>query len=124
MGSRFLIPIICVLTYSCQILGSGEDEAGRLEVHLHSSFLDTPVRVMLDSEVVFDSLATTNHIIGSAGGVTVRTSTGAHTLDILVDGVHQVTQQVILGPVLYVGVGYYPNDEVSLLFSKTRFVYH
>lgn len=123
MFSRFLILVACVLAFSCQVLGPEEDKSGRLEVHLQSSFDHTPVQVMLDSKVIFDSLATTNHIIGLAGGVTVQTATGAHILEIIVDGTHQVTQEIILGPVLYAGVSYHQDEEVSLRLSKSRFYY-
>ena len=62
------------------------------EVHLQRSFDSTPVLISLDSQVIFDSLATTNHIIGAAEIVDVETSIGSHTLDLLIEGEHKHTQ--------------------------------
>lgn len=123
MSLRFLVLHACVFVASCQVLAPEENDAGLLEVHLQSAFEQTPVRIELDSQVIFDSLATTNHIAGLAERVATRTSSGAHILEVLIDNEHRSTQQVILGPALYVGIQYRSGGEITVQYSKSAFSY-
>ena len=122
MFSRSFVLIACLCVTACQVFGP--EENGRLEIHLQSSFDSTPVQISLDSEVIFDSLATTNHIVGAAEGVVVETSVGSHTLNLLIDGEYEHTQQIYLGEVLYVGVQYFPEGEITIQVNNEGFVYY
>ena len=122
MLRRYLVFILCVFTISCEILGP--NETGRLEVHLQSSFDHTPVLILLDSEVVYDSLATTDYIGGIAERIPLRASYGTHTLELLIDDEHSHLQHITLGPtVLYVGVEYTQRGEIAIRLSNKGFVY-
>jgi hypothetical protein len=124
MFSRLFLLVACLLASSCQVFAPEDNEAGLLEVHLQSSFDHTPVRITLDTQVIFDSLATTDHRIGLAERVSARTSSGVHTLELLIDGAHKEAQQISLGPVLlYVGVEYNQDGEIVFRFNQSGFVY-
>lgn len=123
MFSRFLILAACLFASSCQVFAPEDKEGGVLEVHLQSSFDQTPVRITLDSQVIFDSLATTDHIVGLATRVSIRTSPGVHTLKLLINGEQQDAQQIIVDPILHVGVAYNSSGEIVIRFSKSDFVY-
>lgn len=119
---RSLLFIMCLSISSCQILGP--EEKGRLELHIQASFHNTPVRISLDSEIVFDSLATTDQIIGLAGGVTLEAPSGIRTLDVIVDNQYEHSQKINLGRELFVGIQFYQKNEIMIVTSTERFYYH
>ena len=124
MFLRFFVLIACLCATACQVFGPEENGSGRLEVHLQSSFKDTPVQISLDSKLIFDSLATTDHRVGVAEGVVIEASVGSHILDLLIDGEHKHIQQIYLGEVLYVGVQYFPEGEITIQVNNEGFVYY
>ena len=96
-----------------------------LEVHLQGAFAYTPVRVSLDSKVVFDSLATTNLILGLAERIPIHATQGAHMLEVIVEGEHIHREQIVLDAELYVAVIYNAalDDPIAFQISQVGFVY-
>jgi len=122
MAFRFWVLIACLYASACQ--ERDPEDKGRLVVHLQSSFDHTPVQISLDGQVIFDSLATTEPLSGFAESVDLETSFGVHTLELVIDGKHKHTQEVVLGRVLYVGVMRFQHGKIVVRMNEHRFYYY
>ena len=122
MIRTILLGCLLMCCSACQIFGPEVATEGRLEVHLQASFENTPVQVVLNTEIIYDSVATTDHRVGLADVIEVSPTIGVHHLQVTVDEQYFLNTSITIGPELFLGVGF-DSGEIHLVRSQEGFVY-
>lgn len=120
---RHLIVFLSIFFASCELIApDNEDASIPVSIAIQASFLDTPIEVAVDGNVVYDTLATTNQIIGLAGGTQVSLPGGVRMISVLINGDKEKVDVFNPGDTPHIGINYF-QQEITILKSRTPFVY-
>ncbi len=94
------------------------------QIHLRSSFSNTPVTVTLDNAQVFSDTVSTNQNIGYARKIPVQVINGTHFLRVTVSQTIAKDTSFTVQDTLYIGVYFTETDSaIEYYFSREQFVY-
>ena len=95
-----------------------------LHIHLQGGFNQTPVQVLLNGELVYDEIVTTDNALGLAGGASFLTQSRLHMVEVRV--AHDLLWQEVLitrSP-LYLGVNFREDtNEIRVEKSRRPYLY-
>jgi hypothetical protein len=95
-----------------------------LGVDLQATFEEDQVQVLIDNQLLYDNLATTNHSLSLAKSIGTTNTDGTHHITVVVNNKTTVIDYFEQHSNLYIGVSYDKDlKKVSFRYSPTRFVY-
>jgi hypothetical protein len=95
-----------------------------LGVDLQSTFSEDHVQVLIDNELLYDNLATTNHVLSLAKSIGTTNTEGKHHITLVVNNRTTVIDSFEQHANLYIGVSFDSAlNKVSFRYSPTKFVY-